>query len=142
MKKLLGVVVLFLTVLPVRAIDFDYYGSLNMGYWWEKDERYFDDTVSIDTVMIMVWDTTINDSVLVPDTIGAELDKDSIPVYQNNILPFGYVGFKTKGDKIGTCLEIGVTENVYDATLSGVTGQKFLGKKGIFVFLRKWYFEW
>ncbi len=125
MKKLVLVLLALLCATPTMAVvDFDLYGDIHLGMWWDQRERWYEDTVEINI--------NGNDTSVV-------LGADSLPVYQNSWVPHGKFGFKIKGDRITGCVEMGLKKNVYDATLSGATGMKYLKREAIFFYMRKWF---
>ncbi len=123
MKKVLFVLLALLMTTPVMAVDFDVYGELNTGMWWDKRERWYDDSMG----------------VYISDTQTVEMGADSLPVYNTSFLPFGKFGFTLKTDRITGCVEMGGGDNVYDMNLSGATGMKILKRTAPFIYLRKWY---
>jgi hypothetical protein len=137
MKKLLLIIVALGMIVPAVAVDLDFYGNLKLGAWWEIRERYYEDTISVDTVM---WIDTTGATVI--DTVGALTDSDSLPYTFCNLLPHGHFGAKFKSDQFGACVEIGLQKNIYEARLSSMTDTKILPRENVFVYMRKWYVEW
>lgn len=137
MKKILLVLVAFAIVLPVMAIDLDFYGNLKLGPWWEKRERWYEDTVKVDTI----WKLDTLGGIVV-ETTNVDLGPDSLPYTYTTFLPHGYLGAKFKSDRFGGCIELGVHKNVYEGRISGSTDGKLLARESMFITLRNWYVEW
>lgn len=126
MRKMFFIYVALLMAAPVMAVDFDLYGNLELGIWWDRRERWYDDTNEINI------NTSTNDTDVV---WGA----DSLPVFNSSWVPWGKFGFKLKTDRIAGCFELGISNNIYEMNLSGATGMKILKRENIFLYLRKWY---
>lgn len=140
MKRLLMVIAVVSYVVPAMAADVDFYGRIGMGGWWMKTERFYDDTVD-SNVMIDTIPTTTDTTF--DTTVTYIFDKDSMPLVSCNWLPYGTFGAKFKGDRFGGCIEFGIHDNTYDATLHGSpTFLSLFEKRGMFVYMKKWYAEW
>jgi len=126
MKKGLFLIQILATAISLYAVDIQTYGEINIGIWLEQRERWYDDTIGVDTM----GDTTI------------EMGKDSLPIFFNSWIPSGKLGFKIKGDKWSGCMEFGISSNIYDANLSGITGLRLLRRENESLYMRKWYTEW
>lgn len=125
MKKVFLIIIALITAVPVLAGDFDIYGDIKLGAWFERRESYYRDTV----ITIEGNDTN------------SDWGKDSIPIFLCNWIPHGFLGFKVKGDRIGACVEIGVGNNLVDATTGSITNPKLYKMRGAVIYLGKWYTE-
>lgn len=127
MKKSLFLIQIMVVASCIYAIDTEMYGEIDLGIWLEQRERWYNDTNEIDT--------SGGDSTII-------MGKDSLPVFSNSWIPSGKFGWNIKSDKWSGCIELGITSNIYDAYLSGVTGLRLLRREGIFTYLKKWYTQW
>lgn len=142
MKKLLVISTLLAAfVLPYKAAaELDFYGSVNLGAWWLKYDRFYDDVIDslcIDTI----WDTVtwIPDSIIKEPVYGS----DTLPGTIANFLPFGKFGCKYKADRVEACIEFGLDRNVKDERIYGNETKFYVIKQeNIGLCLRKWYFTW
>ena len=108
MKRLFmcGILLLSATAIyPADLKDFSIYGSVRMGTWLDRSEKFLSDTIFGKS-----WDTV--------HKIGA----DPHPDYHFNIVPYGNLGLKYKGDRIGATFELKVQTALNNAYVSGVTG--------------------
>ena len=126
MRKIFFIYIALLMAAPVMAMDFDLFGALELGIWWDRRERWYDDTIEINI------DTSTNDT-------DAIMGADSLPILNNSWVPHGKFGFKLKTDRWTGCFELGISNNIYEMNLSGATGMKILKRENIFLYLRKWY---
>jgi hypothetical protein len=111
---------------PIQAADFDVYGKIGMAGWWMKSERFYHDTVGHD-----------------PVTNEVIYGKDTIPMNTNIINPIGTLGFKLKGDRFGSCIELGTKPNSYDSHMYGEAASlRNFRKYANFAYLKRWYIEW
>ena len=140
MKKLLIVYTVLLIAVPITAGDFDVYGKIGMAGWWMKSYRFYHDSTGkiIDTIIdttVVPLDTTIDTTIV--------WDEDSIPMNTNIINPIGKLGIKFKGDRFGSCIELGFRMNTHDTKMYGnpstLTNYQ---KRSHFFYLRLWYLEW
>jgi hypothetical protein len=125
MKKLLTAIIALAIVLPLKAADFDLYGRVAPGIWFTKRERFYDDSVGVDSVS--------------GKTI---IESDSLPLYYNTLWPFGEIGFKLKSDRISVRTEFGVRQSIYSGYVSGVTAPKFFIRELWAVYARHFYLQW
>ena len=133
MKKLLIVLTMLLIAVPISAGDFDVYGKIGMAGWWMKSYRFYEDSVKgIDTII------TPEDT-----TIVWKWDEDSIPMNTNIFKPIGMLGIKFKGDRFGSCIELGIGLNTYDSKIYGMVDNLTIHQKRLqSIYLKKWYVEW
>jgi hypothetical protein len=106
----------------LMALNADYYGYIETGVWWTKTERFYANPDFNDTTQTVT---------------------DSLPLVNLNFFPSGAVGLKLTSGKFNGCIELGINECVYDATLSGnSTYLRMFQKKAFLLTARKWYGEW
>ncbi|MBN2189018.1 MAG: hypothetical protein JW699_06160 [Chitinispirillaceae bacterium] len=106
MKRLFIVSILLLSSAAVSAADlkdFSIYGSVRMGTWLDRVEKFTSDTIN---------------PLTPPFTIGA----DPHPDFHFNIVPHGKIGLKYRGDNIGATFELYARTALNNAYLSGFTG--------------------
>ncbi len=125
MKKLLTAIIACAIVLPIKAADFDIYGRVAPAAWFTKRERFYDDSIGVDTV-----------------TGNAIIESDSLPLYYCTLWPFGEFGFKLNSERIGVCTEFGVRQSVYSGYISGATSPKFRTRELWAIYTRHFYLEW
>ena len=125
MKKLLFALIAFAIVLPLKAADFDLYGRVAPAVWFTKKERFYDDSVGVDSGS--------------GETI---IESDSLPLYYTTLWPFGEIGFKLKSDRISVRTEFGIRQSVYSGNVSGVTSPKFYTREIWAVYARHFYLQW
>lgn len=135
MKKLILMIVAVGMVLPAMAVDFDMYGDVRLGVWFEMRERWY-----YDTNTIKLDSSFVGNDLKIDTTV--EMGKDSIPTYLCSWVPFGNFGFRAKGDKIGACLELGIGENLSDASFPSITSAILYTRRDLIIYMRKWYAEW
>jgi hypothetical protein len=123
MKKILCGIALMLICLPAAAVEHEVYGSIGNGAWWTNSERFYADTSQ---------DSTVNATY-----------KDSVPIMNGNILPYGTLGVRfTKGQFAG-CIEMGAILGVYDFTMKGNVTEMFMGqKKTLLLTAKRWFATW
>lgn len=125
MKKLLTAIIALAIVLPLKAADFDLYGRVAPAVWFTKRDRFYDDSVGVDSVS----GNTITES-------------DSLPLYYCTLWPFGEIGFKFKSDRISVRTEFGVRQSVYSGNVSGVTSPKFYTRELWAVYAKHFFVQW
>lgn len=141
MKKLMittSIIIGFL-VSHNEAGDVDFYGSINLGAWWLKYERFYDDVIY--TEKDTIWDTInwIPVDIIENNIYGG----DTLPGTNANFLPFGWFGCKFRADRFEACVEFGVDKNIRDVVVHGnATVFRVLPQKNLGIYLRKWYFVW
>ena len=108
MKKLVTVIIALIIVLPLKAADFDLYGRVAPAAWFTKRERFYDDSIGVDTVS--------GDAII---------ESDSLPLYYCTLWPFGEIGFKFDSDRMSVRAEVGVRQSLYSGYISGATSPKF-----------------
>ncbi len=141
MKKLLVILILLGSLAPLYSADFQFYGKIRLGAWWEKSDSWYDDTVSF--VIDSTIDTIIlNDTLYKMDTTSAGLGPDSLPMYYTSFIPNGYLGIKFRTDRLEIITEVGVKKTMYDGRNSCVTSNMFLARRNHFIYMRKWYIDW
>ena len=129
MKKVYIAICVLIVAIPSMAAEFDFYGKIAGGIWWNKSERLYDDSVGIEI------DTINNDTTTI-------MGGDSIPLYFCELMPYGRFGVRFKGDRIGGCFEIGLRKGMYEGHISGATAPKLLVREHLAVYARKYYAEW
>lgn len=137
-KKLLLFCLLVGFIVPLQAADLDVYGKFYTGAWWLKNDKWYWDTVSIDTAHYI-------DSFGIEraETTNVEYGVDSIPYTSCNFMPKGSFGVKFKSDMFGGTIELGVNDNSYMLKLHGRggTGLALMKKLNTFAYMKKWYVE-
>jgi len=124
MKKIVMSLALLTISLAVLGADVDFYGKINLGVWYQKNERFYDDSV-------MVNDTTF------------KLAGDSMPIVISNWLPHGTFGVRYKAGRFGGCIEMGTHYSVFDSKFYGsATNARIIRKVGDFITMKKWFAEW
>lgn len=127
MKRLLIGSILLLSVSAVSAADLkdiSIYGSVMMGTWLDKTEKFLDDKYSYTPP----WDTIFG-----PDTR---------PDYQFNILPYGNLGIRFKGNKIGATFEMGVQRTLRFAYVPSATLGEIYRVEQYSASIRRFFAEW
>jgi hypothetical protein len=128
MKRLIVASILLLSAAAIGAADlkdFSIYGSVRMGTWMDRTEKFLNDTIN------SPWDPP-------PHNIGA----DPHPDYHFNILPYGNLGIQYKGNNIGATFEMGVQSALNDAYISNVTGQQVFRVEKYYATIRRFFAEW
>lgn len=132
MKKYLLIFILISFVIPVSSADVDIYGKFGMSNWWMKSERFYNDSIDKDTVIIG------NDT-----SISKIWGADSMPIVSCNMLPFGKLGLAFKSDRFGGCVEFSISMNTYDNFYTyNPTTHRFFKKSSYYAAISKWYGEW
>ncbi len=119
MRKIL----IFLTVLiaftaPSMGMEFNTYMKFSTGMWWMKSYRFYDDAK---------FDSLYNRA------------EYPFPVNTGDFLTGGTLGFKSKGDKLETVVEVGIKKNVYDAWMTMDNKDHSYRKFNYAPYLKKWY---
>jgi hypothetical protein len=129
MKRLLIAGILLLSAAAIDAADlkdFSIYGSMRMGTWVDRTEKWLNDTINgypfFDTILKM----------------GA----DPHPDYHFNIVPHGKLGIKYQGDRIGATFELCAQMALQNAYLSGVTGQTVYRVERYYAEIYRFFAEW
>jgi len=123
-KKYYFVLILLATSTSICDADVDIYGNINLGVWYQKPERFYNDTI------------VINDTDF-------EIGSDSMDITLSNWIPYGTFGVKYKGGRFGGCIEMGTHLNMYDYNFNGSFSHPITLKKNAdFISLDKWYLEW
>lgn len=123
-------VVLFTATSLYAAADlsnFSIYGSVKTGLWWDRYERVTDDTLTINQINDTLFDTIVG--------------KDPKPYNHFTLLPYGNLGIKYKGDRVGVTFDLGVSSAVKRAYLTGVTGIALLYSERYFAWVRHFFAE-
>ncbi len=132
-----GILTLAGMALPLKAVEFDIYGTVYPSIFWSKTERFYDDTVALEIDTIF----TTNDTTL--DTTSVDIDSDSIPLYYCTLWPYAKMGFKFNADKIGICVEIGLGHlGAYESMINSVGVPVLVVRENMVMHLRKFYAEW
>ncbi len=146
MKRLLilGIVVGF--ALQAAAIDFDFYGKMRLGVWQLRYERSYDDSVGVDTNVVVrrnvVYDS-INSRWDTTDIYRTVSESDSLAYYNTDFLPHGYLGVNCAINNFDLCFEFGIAKNVNQVRIiGGVTRPRLLGKESMAIYMRKWTINW
>ncbi len=133
MKKFYLITCLFtLFFLPLNiAAELDFYGSINLGSWWYKYYRFYDDAV----------DTTYDANDIMRVNKTPKFGKDTLPETTTEFKPFGKFGCTYQNDRIEACIEFGINKNVTDLRVHGdETIFRVLPQKNFGFYMRKWYF--
>lgn len=125
MKKLLTAIIALAIVLPLKAADFDLYGRVAPAAWFTKRERFYDDSVGVDTVS--------GDAII---------ESDSLPLYYCTLWPFGEFGFKLRSDRINVRAELGVRQSVYSGSITSATSPKFRVRELWAIYSKHFYLQW
>lgn len=68
---------------------------------------------------------------------------DSVPIYYCTLWPYGTLGFKSKGDKIGICIEVGIQQAMYEGVITTSLNTPLLQvREDMIVYAKKFYAEW
>ena len=137
MKKLLIAVFALTIVLPIKAADFDIYGRMSPGLWFNKTEGFYEDSIglTIDTFFT----TPIGDTTYDTTTI---MGADSLPSYYCTLWPYGTLGFRVKSDRISACIEVGIRQGMYEGYINSDSKYILLVKEHMSVYAKKFYLEW
>ena len=109
---------------PADLKDFSVYGSVKMGTWLDRTEKFLNDT--------------INSPFDPVPKIGA----DPHPDFHFNIVPYGNLGLKYKGERISATFELGVQTALNNAYVSGVTGLTLYRLEKYYATIRRFFAEW
>ena len=126
MRKLLfTILTLAAIVLPLKAADFDIYGRMYPSVWFTKTERFYDDSIGLDSDSNIIYDS------------------DSIPLYYCTLWPYGTLGFKFKSDIIGACFEIGIRQGAYEGMITSEANTPLMQvREHMIVYAKNFYAEW
>ena len=123
MKKLLIAAFTLTIVLPINAADFDIYGRMAPGLWFSKTEDFYEDIIGVDTAGAPI------------------MGEDSLPTYYCTLWPYGTLGFKVKGDRLGVCVEIGIRKSLYQGFINDNPAFILLSKEHMAVYAKRFYLE-
>jgi hypothetical protein len=128
MKKILICISLLTAfTVPIMGFDFDTYMKFTTGAWWMKSYRFYDDTTGY--TIEQSGDTTYH------------VGPYPFPKNTGDFLTYGTLGFKAKGDRFESVVEIGIHKNIIDAHKHVSPHDFYYKTANSAPYLKKWYFN-